>query len=194
MTTQDQVKRCEQIVQYSLFNTDQFGNTLARIISSYEGIPYCYQTAWHDTTMQNISITNMAVLIIPEEITKKHYLKDDFKNRNDILILQKDKQPTIRFYKSFGSTVYSTIELKQFTYIEPLIEQIIAYRIKHHTNKIPEEILEEFIGQFLSERIDQIKENYAKREQQEIEEVTRKLEQKKRARQYQLQNILHPKK
>lgn len=199
MNTQKTVELCTKIEQYSVFSTDKIANILASLISDYEGIPYHNQTIWHDTFVEDkegnsIRIQNYSVAILPIEQTKSHYSDDDLIEQSDIFILQKDKQPTIRFYCSFGCTIYPAIELKRFSYLEEFIEQLIAYKMKHQTYCIPEEVIEEIKQQFLQQRIEQIKLNYTKRELQELEESRKKLEQKKATRQYQLQKLLNTKK
>lgn len=161
---------CKTVEVCSTFNSQDIGDVLSSIISSFEGRSYFYQDACYYTSQveyflfekKQFDVCKQVKIIVAE--TERHTQYDDeclgarslsrLADRGLALVLDEDTNPlneTITFYQSNATNhnLTQNVNYGKFTYVKDFIDYIVSYRIKNNLTEITREELEKIKVDFL---------------------------------------------
>ena len=181
-----------KIENYSIFDSSVISRVITHLVSIFEGEEYICQYTCHKcgNNFKNI------VIIVSESDSKDYYneryLYSLVKNKKAI-ILGSDEcyNETIKFYEADSMhRVNSCVSFKNFSYVKEFIDFLIDFKFQKNSVNLSEELIKCLEAEFVKLKLDQIKENYDKKDEERKINIEKEIKHNNKIRERQLKKVL----
>lgn len=196
---------CSEVAEYSFFSDSQIGNAIASLMRVFEGVNYIYQEGAFYFTSEikesgKSTVRKHPRIVVREDSKLDTYLDNGnglnslVKNGKAIVLIENadSLEKGIPFYHANGEnhSLEQCVKFGRFSYVKEFIDVLVDYKIENGKMSITDDELECLEVDFISERVEQIQENYTRMSQQQEEEMRKKLAADNENRQATLQKVL----
>lgn len=185
---------CELVARYSWFD-GVFSQTLADLMTTFEGRSYVYQTAEYKYTegmgARCKDVVGFADFIILADSVQKNYwysgecTLDDLVANGQAILLNKRRSlsspSNYCFYEADlkKHLLDSKVKLDKFGYVEEFVNRVIEYRINNKEKEISPDTIVEIEADFLRDKEEEIRINFNIRQNEDQSLLEKRREERK---------------
>lgn len=181
-----------KIETYSVFDSSIIERVITHLVSIFEGENYICQYTCHkcEETLKNV------VIIVSESTSKDHYYDERYlyslvKKGNAIVLGNDCYNNKIKFYEADPMhRINQCVSFKNFPYVKEFIDFLIEYKLKTGMLNLSEEIIKCLEAEFIKSRLEEIKQNYNKKDEEYKINIDEEIKHNNKVRERQIKKVL----
>ena len=181
-----------EIENCSTFDSSIIIPIITNLVSIFEGEKYISQLYYFKTDKESKNI----IMIISELYLKNNYNERylySLVKKGNAIIIETDEycNDTIKFYKSDQlHRINQCVNFKNFPYVKEFIDYLIDYKTKNNMLNLSKEIIICLEAEFIKSKLEQIKYNYDKKDEESKIKLDREIKHNNKIRERKLKKIL----